>query len=190
MGDYARRRLEQRGYEVLTGTPIKQVRENEVVIGEGEAERTIPTRTVIWTGGVRPAPLVAQVGVEVDRAGRAIADPTMATSRAGVFAIGDCARIPNVDDPEGPPHAGTAQNAVREAKALAYNILAHIDGKTAGRSVTGRWASWPPSATTPASAWCSASGCVACWPGSCGAATTGAARRASIARRTWRWIGC
>ena len=35
MGDYARRRLEQRGYEVLTGMPIKEVRENAVVIGEG-----------------------------------------------------------------------------------------------------------------------------------------------------------
>ena len=62
MGDYARRRLEQRGYEVLTGMPIKEVRENAVVIGEGDAQRTIPTRTVIWTAGVRPCPLVAQIG--------------------------------------------------------------------------------------------------------------------------------
>jgi len=129
MGDYARRRLEQRGYEVLTGMPVKEVRENAVVIGEGEAQRTIPTRTVIWTAGVRPSPLVAQIGVDVDRAGRAITDASMATSRPGVFAIGDCALIPNVDDPDGPPHAATAQNAVREAKALAHNILASIDGK-------------------------------------------------------------
>ena len=129
MGDYARRRLEQRGYEVLTGMPIKEVRENAVVIGEGPAQRTIPTRTVIWTAGVRPSPLVARIGVEVDRAGRAITAATMATSRPGVFAIGDCALIPNVDDPDGPPHAATAQNAVREAKALAHNVLAHIDGK-------------------------------------------------------------
>jgi NADH:ubiquinone reductase (H+-translocating) len=131
MGDYARRRLERRGYQVLTGTPIKEVGENEVVIGQGDDQRSIPTRTVIWTGGARPAPLVARVGVEVDHAGRAITDPTMATSRPGVFAIGDCALIPNVDDPDGSPHAPTAQNAVREAKVLAHNILAHIDGKPA-----------------------------------------------------------
>jgi NADH:ubiquinone reductase (H+-translocating) len=128
MGAYARRQLERRGFEVLTGMPIKEVREGEVVIGEGDAERTIPTRTVIWTGGVRPAPLVAECGVEVDHGGRAVVQPTMATSREGVFAIGDCAVIPNVDDPDGPPHAPTAQNAVREAKALARNIAAHIDG--------------------------------------------------------------
>jgi NADH dehydrogenase len=52
----------------------------------------------------------------------------MATSREGVFAIGDCAVIPDVDDPDGRPHAATAQNAVREAKVLARNILAHVDG--------------------------------------------------------------
>ncbi|HET6746171.1 MAG TPA: NAD(P)/FAD-dependent oxidoreductase [Candidatus Limnocylindria bacterium] len=128
MGTYARRQLERRGFEVLTGTPIKELRENEVVIGEGAAQRTIPTRTVIWTGGVRPAPEVARSGVEVDHAGRAITAPTMATSRDGVFAIGDCAVIPDIDDPDGRPHAATAQNAVREAKVLARNILAHIDG--------------------------------------------------------------
>jgi NADH dehydrogenase len=128
MGAYARRQLEKRGFEVLTGMPIKELRENEVVIGEGDAQRTIPTRTVIWTGGVRPAPLVAESGDEVDHAGRAVVQATMATSRDGVFAIGDCAVIPNVDDPDGPAHAPTAQNAVREAKALARNIVAHIDG--------------------------------------------------------------
>jgi NADH dehydrogenase len=128
MGAYARRQLERRGFEVLAGTPIKELRENEVVVGEGDAQRTIPTRTVIWTGGVRPAPVVAQSGVEVDKSGHAVTAPTMATSRQGVFAIGDCAVIPNVDDPEGRPHAATAQNAVREAKVLARNLVAHIDG--------------------------------------------------------------
>jgi NADH dehydrogenase len=128
MGEYARRRLERRGFQVLTGTPIKEVRENEVVFGEGNAQQTIPTRTVIWTGGVRPAPVVAECGVQVDKAGRATTAPTMATSREGVFAIGDCAVIPNVDDPDGRPHAATAQNAVREAKVLARNLVAHIDG--------------------------------------------------------------
>jgi NADH dehydrogenase len=129
MGAYARTQLERRGFEVLTGTPIKELLENEVIVGEGKAQRTIPTRTVIWTGGVRPAPVVAESGVRVDKAGRALTAPTMATSREGVFAIGDCALIPNVDDPDGPPHAATAQNAVREAKVLARNLVAHIDGR-------------------------------------------------------------
>jgi NADH dehydrogenase len=126
MADYAARRLAKRGYQLLLGTAIKEVREDAVVVGE--EGRVIPTRTVVWTGGVKPSELVGESGVEVDRAGRAVTRPTMQTSHEGVYAIGDCASIPNVDDPEGRPHGPTAQNAIREAKVLAGNIMARIDG--------------------------------------------------------------
>ncbi len=128
MADYAARRLTKRGYQILLSTAIREVREDAVIVGEDR--RVIPTRTVVWTGGVRPAHLVAESGVEVDRGGRAVTLPTMETSRAGVYAIGDCASIPNVDDPEGRSHGPTAQNAIREAKVLAANIMARIDGGT------------------------------------------------------------
>ena len=123
MGEYAARKLRERGYQIHLGTPIREVREGAVVIGEGEV---IPSRTVIWTGGVRPSPLVGEAGIEVDTGGRALVKPTMETSRSGVWAIGDCARIPHVDT-DGAYHAPTAQNAVREAKQLARNIVAAID---------------------------------------------------------------
>lgn len=129
MGEYARRRLERRGYRVLLGTAIKEVREGEVVVQHGEETQTIATRTVVWTGGVRPAPVVRDSGVEVDKGGRVVTQPTMQTSRDDVWAIGDCAVIPNVEDPDGGAHAPTAQNAVREAKTLADNVLARIDGR-------------------------------------------------------------
>ncbi len=125
MGDYARRRLRQRGYEIHLGMPMKAVREDGVTIGE---EVFIPARTVIWTGGVQPSPVVRESGIDVDRAGRAVVDATMATSRDGVWALGDCALIPNPDE-EGAYHAPTAQNAVREAKRLARNIIASVDGR-------------------------------------------------------------
>jgi NADH dehydrogenase len=125
MGAYAARKLKERGYRIHLGTPMKEVREDGVVVGEdGEF---IPARTVIWTGGVKPSPIVGEAGIDVDRAGRAVVEPTMATSRAGIWAIGDCARIPKVEE-EG-YHAPTAQNAVREAKRLARNIVASIDGR-------------------------------------------------------------
>ena len=126
MGEYAARKLRERGYRIHLGTPLKEVREGGVVIGDGEE---IASRTVIWTGGVKPSPLVGESGIEVDKAGRAIVKPTMETSRAGVWAIGDCALIPNADE-EGTYHAPTAQNAVREAKRLARNVVAAIDGRT------------------------------------------------------------
>jgi len=125
MGEYAERRLRQRGFHLHLGTPIREVREVGVVIGE---DTFIPSRTVVWTGGVQPSPIVRDSGVEVDRAGRAVVTATMATSRAGVWAIGDCARIPNAERP-GEFHGPTAQNAVREAKQLARNMVASIDGR-------------------------------------------------------------
>jgi NADH dehydrogenase len=129
MGDYARRKLEARGFRVLLKTAIREVGENEVVVEHDGTRETIRTRTVIWTGGVRPAPIIAECGVETDKSGRALTAATMQTSREGVYAIGDCAVIPNVEDSEGRAHAPTAQNAVREAKVLADNILARIDGR-------------------------------------------------------------
>jgi len=127
MGAYAAKKLAQRGYEILLDTPIREVREGGVVVGDGQL---IPSRTVIWTGGVRPSPVVAESGLDVDKAGRALTSAKMQASREGVWAIGDCARIPDVDN-EGTFHAPTAQNAVREAKRLARNIVATIDGRPA-----------------------------------------------------------
>jgi NADH:quinone reductase (non-electrogenic) len=124
MGEYAERVLRRRGFQVHLGTPMKEVREGGVLIGEDGT--FIPARTVIWTGGVQPSALVGEAGLDVDRAGRAVVGPTMATSREGVWAIGDCARIPNVET-DGEYHAPTAQNAVREGKRLARNVMASID---------------------------------------------------------------
>jgi len=126
MGIYAERKLRQRGFVLHLGTALTEVREDGVVIGDGEV---IPSRTVVWTGGVQPSPVVREAGIEVDRGGRAVVAPTMATSRDGVWAIGDCARIPDAAA-AGSFHAPTAQNAVREAKQLARNIVASIDGRT------------------------------------------------------------
>jgi NADH dehydrogenase len=122
MAEYAARKLRQRGYEIHLGTPMKAVREDGVEVGDGQFIRS---RTVVWTGGVQPAPVLRESGLEVDRAGRVVVQPTMATSQAQVWAIGDCALIPRVDG-EG-VYAPTAQNAVREAKRLARNVLAEID---------------------------------------------------------------
>jgi len=123
MGEYAARRLRRRGYEIHLDTAIKEVREGGVVVGEG---RFIASRTIVWTGGVKPSPVVRDSGLEVDKGGRAITAPTMETSHPGVWAIGDCALIPDVQN-DGESFAPTAQNAVREAKRLARNILATID---------------------------------------------------------------
>ena len=49
-------------------------------------------------------------------------------SHADVWAIGDCAMIP---DPTGKPYPQLAQHALREARTLAANITATLRGGTA-----------------------------------------------------------
>ena len=187
MGDYAARRLRQRGYEIHLGTPMKEVREDGVVIGDGEF---IPARTVVWTGGVQPSPVVA--GPASRSTGPAGRSWTRRWGRAA-GRVGDRRlRADPRAEAEGTYHAPTAQNAVREAKRLARNVLAShrpAPGRRSSRSATASSERWPASATTPASASSSASRSAAGSRGSCGAATTGAGCRASAARRAWRSTG-
>lgn len=129
MAAYAAKKLRQRGYEIHLSTAMKELREDGVVVAAEDEEHFIPSRTVIWTGGVQPSPVVGESGVEVDKAGRAVVAPTMLTSHPDVWAIGDCARIPKAPGEEEGFHAPTAQNAVREAKRLARNILATVDNR-------------------------------------------------------------
>jgi NADH dehydrogenase len=46
----------------------------------------------------------------------------------GVWALGDCARVPDVSRP-GQNHPATAQHAIRQASQLAANIAAVIHGQ-------------------------------------------------------------
>jgi len=73
-----------------------------------------------------PHPLVADLPLPKDRRGRVTVDGTMrCPTRPEVWALGDCAAIP---DPDGKPYPTLAQHALREARVLAGNIYAALDG--------------------------------------------------------------
>jgi NADH dehydrogenase len=94
--------------------------------GGGEGE-TIEAETIILAAGIVPNLVVAGLPVEKDRRGHIVVDGTMrCPSRPEVWALGDCATIPA---PDGKPYPNLAQHALREAKALAKNICAVLDGK-------------------------------------------------------------
>src|SRR3954454_1678046 len=67
LGEYAARELEGRGFEIHVGTTLASVSEHAVVLGDGT---TIPTRTLVWTAGVRPHPLLQELGLPLDERGR------------------------------------------------------------------------------------------------------------------------
>jgi NADH dehydrogenase len=89
LGRYARRVLERRGVEVRTGVVITDATPEEASLSSGE---TLPTRTVIWSAGVRAA---APSGSEDAAAGRAqrlrVDGRLRLEGRDGVYVIGDLA---------------------------------------------------------------------------------------------------
>ena len=70
---------------------------------------------------------MAGLPVEKDKRGHIVVEGTMrCPGRPEVWALGDCASIPA---PDGKPYPNLAQHALREAKVLARNIRAVLDGK-------------------------------------------------------------
>ena len=123
---YATRQLELRGFEIHLNTTLTAVDGDGATISTGE---TIPAGTVVWTAGVRPNPLVADIGVGVDRTGRMDVDGHLRVrGRRDMWALGDAASVPNPATPGrfDPP---TCQHALRQSRRLAANLLASLDGE-------------------------------------------------------------
>jgi NADH:ubiquinone reductase (H+-translocating) len=129
LAEYATRRLQIHGIEVLTGVGTKSASGTGVELTDG---RIIPTSTIVATIGNGPHPLVATLGLEMQW-GRIKTDRFMRVpGRDSVWALGDAALIPLVEHPGEAPAdyaTQTAQFAVREGSQLASNIIAKIEGK-------------------------------------------------------------
>ncbi|WP_203704722.1 NAD(P)/FAD-dependent oxidoreductase [Asanoa iriomotensis] len=112
--------LRERGVEVLLGTSVQEALFDGVRLTDG---RYIPTRTLVWCVGVRPDPVVENLGLPTNH-GRIVVDEFLnVPGHPRVYAIGDAAAVP---DPEHPGRATpmTAQHAVRHGKQVARNIAA------------------------------------------------------------------
>jgi len=123
LGRAALRTLRERGIEVWLETQVKEVGPDWVRLSDGDE---IPTRTFVWTAGVRPNPMIARIGLPTDDRGRLLVDEYLRVrGREDVFALGDVARVPDPAVPSGfaPP---TAQHALREAKVCAANVAASL----------------------------------------------------------------
>jgi NADH:ubiquinone reductase (H+-translocating) len=119
---YATGALAEQGIELVLGERLVAASPRSAVLSGG---RRIPTRTLISTVPSSPNPVVEQLGLPTER-GRLECEATAAVMGCdGVWAVGDCARIPMPSGDRCPP---TAQHAVRQAKLLAANIVARHTG--------------------------------------------------------------
>jgi NADH dehydrogenase len=118
LGEYAADELSSRGVEIHVGTTLESVAADEAVLGNGTR---IPTHTLVWTAGVRANPLLRELGVPLDERGRVEVDELLRVRGIpDVWALGDCARVPNTRSSE--PDPPTCQHALRQARRLAKNI--------------------------------------------------------------------
>jgi NADH dehydrogenase len=120
---FAVRELRGRGIEFHTNTTIEEITETSVALSTGES---IPCRTVAWTAGVRPHPVVARLGLPLTDAGRIAVDRYMQVDgHDNVWAIGDAAAVPDPTDLSRPCPA-TCQHSLRQGRRVAGNVAAAL----------------------------------------------------------------
>lgn len=121
--DYTSQLIKGMGVEVMTSTKILECTADCVKIESG-AE--IPTRTLIWSCGVRGHKLFEEAGLETVR-GKVVVDKYLRIpNMKNVFCIGDNSMFMKDEKSALPP---TAQVALQQAPVCAENIVATIRGK-------------------------------------------------------------
>jgi NADH dehydrogenase len=116
--------LEELGVTVREGARATVVDAHGVTIATDGGTERIPSRTVIWAAGVRPAELTGALakatGAKTDRAGRIEVNPDLSIpGHPEIAAIGD---IASLEGPGGQPLPGLATVAIQQARHVADGI--------------------------------------------------------------------
>ena len=118
--------LDSRRVRVKLGARAAEITRQGVRLADGSF---VPSGTIVCTIGTRPNPLIQDLKVALDKGRIPVAPDLSVPGRDGLWALGDCALVPNADDGKFAPP--TAQFAVQEAKHLAGNLIAKLsNGKT------------------------------------------------------------
>jgi NADH dehydrogenase len=120
LGDYAAAQLAGRGVEIHVSTRLDSADAGGVMLSDGTR---VETETLVWTAGVRASPSLAGLDLPLDERGRVPVDDCLrVTGLNGVWALGDCAAVPNLATP-GTTDPPTSQHALRQARRLAKNLV-------------------------------------------------------------------
>jgi NADH dehydrogenase len=124
LGRYAQESMALRGVTFRLNCRLTDCRAGCVVLSDGE----VRARTLVWTAGTAPNPLLKTLGIETDRRGAVVVESSMLVAgHPEVWALGDCAALK--DGKTGAACPPTAQFALREAGTLARNIRASLQGR-------------------------------------------------------------
>jgi NADH dehydrogenase len=130
MGLYTGKRLLERGIEVFLETRVSSMTGGHVVLDDGTE---FDADTIVWTAGVRANPMLQRTDLPLTERGQLRCTAALQVDgQPDAFAAGDCAAVPDLSRIQENPDALTspsAQNAVRQAKLLASNVVARLNGR-------------------------------------------------------------
>lgn len=124
LGEFAGRKMRMHGLDVRLQARAARIDDRAVTLASGEI---IPAGTVICTIGTLPNALVTESPLPKEKGRVKVNSDMSVPGFDGVWALGDCAAVPNqLDGKISPP---TAQFADRQARQLARNIAARLAGR-------------------------------------------------------------
>ncbi|CAM5383663.1 hypothetical protein STENM327S_00207 [Streptomyces tendae] len=128
LGRYTVTELRRRNIDVRLDTRLESCADRVAVLSDGSR---FPTRTVVWTAGVKPHPVLASTDLPLDDRGRLTCTAHLSVDGAPhAWAAGDAAAVPDVTAAEpGRECAPNAQHAVRQAKVLGDNVTHALRGE-------------------------------------------------------------
>lgn len=131
MGAYALRELRGRNIDVRLETRLDTCEKRVAVLSDGSRH---PTRTLVWTAGVKPHPILAATGLPLNERGRLRCTAQLRVDGTEhAWSAGDAAAVPDLaaraKGDDGAECAPNAQHAVRQARRLAENIAATLKGE-------------------------------------------------------------
>jgi NADH:ubiquinone reductase (H+-translocating) len=122
LGEFALEKLKANGIEFMMKCPVTGATASSIKLYDGTM---IPCYTLIWSAGVTPSKLIAELPCEHDRGHRIVANNYLEVpGYRGVYVLGDCASI--TDPHTGKPYPPTAQHAIREGEIAAKNIISAV----------------------------------------------------------------
>jgi NADH dehydrogenase len=123
LAEFCTRELRGRGIEIYTRTTLEEVTATTARLSDGQL---IPTRSVCWTAGVRPHPVVERLGLPLSRGRIEVDSFLQVAGRDNVWAIGDCAAVPDAAKGYKQPTPPTSQHSLRQGRTVARNVAAAI----------------------------------------------------------------
>jgi len=131
MGTYALRELRARGIDVRLDTRLDSCEDRVAALSDGSRH---PARTLVWTAGVKPHPILAASGLPLNARGRLNCTPQLRVEGCDdAWSAGDAAAVPDLvarEQGDGDALcAPNAQHAVRQARRLADNLAACLRGE-------------------------------------------------------------